>query len=211
MWPDRELGAALPAVPSVVWSAEEGFLTAPTPAAAWFPDPLDATRQRWWDGTKWTDHLHVPEPVPVPALLPAYASFPPPAAATVVSAPAAVAAEPSLPAEEPAQLRPRGADRVAAPPPKGKSKLYWSNLLSFRQYWFTLASTLVIAFVVTLIIPPVGPVMILLAPLIFWAFLHVQMRCHHCGSALNTSKVGGVEVCKRCQQPTDAGLAAGRG
>jgi hypothetical protein len=36
-----------------------GYLApaAPTsPAAGWYPDPEDATRQRYWDGTAWTDH-----------------------------------------------------------------------------------------------------------------------------------------------------------
>lgn len=33
-----------------------------TPATppAWYPDPADATRLRWWDGGQWTAHLHDP-------------------------------------------------------------------------------------------------------------------------------------------------------
>jgi hypothetical protein len=27
-----------------------------TPAAGWYPDPEDATQQRYWDGTQWTEH-----------------------------------------------------------------------------------------------------------------------------------------------------------
>jgi Domain of unknown function (DUF4333)/Protein of unknown function (DUF2510) len=27
------------------------------PPAGWFPDPMDAQRQRWWTGEEWTDHL----------------------------------------------------------------------------------------------------------------------------------------------------------
>lgn len=34
------------------------------PAAAWFPDPSDPSRQRWWDGSSWTEHLHPPIAVP---------------------------------------------------------------------------------------------------------------------------------------------------
>jgi Domain of unknown function (DUF4041)/Protein of unknown function (DUF2510)/T5orf172 domain len=31
--------------------------TASTPAASWYPDPSDATRLRYWDGTRWTEHI----------------------------------------------------------------------------------------------------------------------------------------------------------
>ena len=27
-----------------------------TPPAGWYPDPQDADRQRYWDGTAWTEH-----------------------------------------------------------------------------------------------------------------------------------------------------------
>lgn len=29
------------------------------PAAGWYPDPSDPARLRWWDGTAWTEHIHV--------------------------------------------------------------------------------------------------------------------------------------------------------
>lgn len=35
-----------------------GSMTTPggnLPPAGWYPDPTDATRIRWWDGTQWTD------------------------------------------------------------------------------------------------------------------------------------------------------------
>jgi hypothetical protein len=31
--------------------------------AGWYPDRLDRTRRRWWDGTEWTDYYSaVPQP-----------------------------------------------------------------------------------------------------------------------------------------------------
>jgi uncharacterized RDD family membrane protein YckC len=39
------------------------------PPAGWFPDPAPQTylgRQRYWDGTQWTEHLHDPWPPVVP-------------------------------------------------------------------------------------------------------------------------------------------------
>lgn len=37
--------------------------TAAPPPAGWYPDPTDPAqgRQRWWDGSQWTGHVHPPE------------------------------------------------------------------------------------------------------------------------------------------------------
>lgn len=47
-------------------------MTSALPAAAWFPDPSDPARLRWWDGANWTEHVPPPlEPaVQVEAPLP---------------------------------------------------------------------------------------------------------------------------------------------
>ncbi|MDH6181280.1 hypothetical protein M2152_001462 [Microbacteriaceae bacterium SG_E_30_P1] len=31
--------------------------TTPNVPAAWYPDPAGSGRQRWWDGTQWTEHF----------------------------------------------------------------------------------------------------------------------------------------------------------
>jgi hypothetical protein len=38
------------------------------PPPNWYPDPHDHAQLRWWDGSKWTEHLHalVPDTVLVP-------------------------------------------------------------------------------------------------------------------------------------------------
>lgn len=33
----------------------------PTPPADWYPDPLQPTRRRYWDGARWTGYLVDPE------------------------------------------------------------------------------------------------------------------------------------------------------
>jgi hypothetical protein len=32
------------------------------PAAAWYPDPEDATQLRYWDGEQWTEHRAPAQP-----------------------------------------------------------------------------------------------------------------------------------------------------
>jgi uncharacterized Tic20 family protein len=36
----------------------------PSPAPGWYPDPSVPGGQRWWDGTRWTEHSSAPQPVP---------------------------------------------------------------------------------------------------------------------------------------------------
>ncbi|MCU1580430.1 MAG: hypothetical protein JWP19_2634 [Rhodoglobus sp.] len=33
---------------------------APTVPAGWYPDPAGGPKQRWWDGTQWTEHFQEP-------------------------------------------------------------------------------------------------------------------------------------------------------
>jgi hypothetical protein len=44
-------------------------------SAGWYPDPSDARRLRWYDGTAWTEHVHDPAAAaPVAASAAAYAA-----------------------------------------------------------------------------------------------------------------------------------------
>jgi uncharacterized protein len=38
---------------------------AQSPAPGWYPDPSFPGAQRWWDGTRWTEHSSAPQPAPV--------------------------------------------------------------------------------------------------------------------------------------------------
>lgn len=48
-----------------------------TPQAGWYPDPQDASRQRYWDGNTWTEHTTTTEPAAT-AVLPTTPSQPGP-------------------------------------------------------------------------------------------------------------------------------------
>ena len=55
--------------------------TTTTAPAGWYPNPLDATTQRWWDGVSWTEHLTpvmvaAEETAPVAEIAPAFAAEP---------------------------------------------------------------------------------------------------------------------------------------
>jgi hypothetical protein len=41
----------------------------PTAPAGWYPDPLSAAEQRYWDGERWTNHIHGGKTDPVMAML----------------------------------------------------------------------------------------------------------------------------------------------
>lgn len=41
-------------------------MTSPLPPAGWFLDPNDATRERWWNGSSWTDHFRASAAATVP-------------------------------------------------------------------------------------------------------------------------------------------------
>jgi uncharacterized protein len=43
----------------------EAGQTPQNPAPGWYPDPSAPGAQRWWDGTRWTEHSSAPQPAPV--------------------------------------------------------------------------------------------------------------------------------------------------
>lgn len=52
-------------------SLSYGASSAPaTPPAAWYPDPADAARERWWDGQGWTDHVRLRTVAPTVPIAP---------------------------------------------------------------------------------------------------------------------------------------------
>ncbi|WP_328774384.1 DUF2510 domain-containing protein [Streptomyces sp. NBC_00286] len=48
-----------------------------TPPPGWYPDPSAPHVERWWDGTRWTEHMRAPETVPQqPLAQPGFAPTP---------------------------------------------------------------------------------------------------------------------------------------
>jgi hypothetical protein len=48
-----------------------------TTPAGWYPDPANASLQRWWSGASWTEHTAIaPSVAPAPTYAPAYATAP---------------------------------------------------------------------------------------------------------------------------------------
>ena len=66
--------------------------------AGWYPDPAQthAERLRYWDGTRWTEHVHDPAP-PTPPTYPAYPSYPQGHAQPYASFPQHLPYAPALP------------------------------------------------------------------------------------------------------------------
>ncbi len=80
-----------------------------TPAAAWYADPYDATRVRWWNGAAWTTavrprplgtadspDLAAPAPAPTPSVTPSVDPASAPAVTAAVAAPAAPVVTPPV-------------------------------------------------------------------------------------------------------------------
>jgi len=84
--------------------------------AAWFPDPDGGPRQRYWDGTAWTEHYHPPKTE----------QFAPPVAGTALGAAPAANAAPvagatyAAPVAGATYAAPTAGAQYIAPPPKKK-------------------------------------------------------------------------------------------
>jgi hypothetical protein len=53
---DRSPGAPYAAGGYQQWGPQPGAPPAVPPG--WYPDPAGSAQQRYWDGTRWTEHLH---------------------------------------------------------------------------------------------------------------------------------------------------------
>ena len=74
-----------------------------SPAANWYPDPANPALLRYWDGARWTDHTHDPNPQAVPAAATAEPALPP--APVALTQPTSSTARGTTVAEPPSQAR----------------------------------------------------------------------------------------------------------
>lgn len=90
---------------------------------------------------------------------------------------------------------------------KPKKKIYWGNLLRFRTWWFSLASSFVIVFLANLINLPSSSwtaIFFLSFVGISWYWMHQQMSCNECGTILRVTRISGAQkVCHKCGAHTD--------
>ncbi|MFC9561707.1 DUF2510 domain-containing protein [Agromyces sp. NPDC056965] len=127
-------------------------------SAGWYPDPSDASAQRWWDGAQWTEHVAPAAPVaPVAQAVP-QASVAPVVAPAVV-APAYV--PPVTPAYAPAYAS--APPYAATAPAYGQPAPYGGVAATARVPEGTPVDTIWIWLIVAL------PVLSVL-PLFFWDF-----------------------------------------
>lgn len=172
------------------------------PPPGWYRDPQNTSRQRWWDGQAWTESVFEAQSNTE--------STPPVSTSTTVVAPLldngqVTQSEPRAPSKPtpsaPAEFPVRG---------KKKVRYYWDNLIRIRYWWFTLAGGFLVAFILSLVFPP----MMTIAPLIMvgmgWFWLTVQMACRHCGRIFAAGGVKDRLLCAHCNLPTDAGLDSGQ-
>lgn len=74
-----------------------------SPAANWYPDPANPALLRYWDGARWTDHTHAPNPKAGPAAPSAEPALPP--APVALTQPASSPAQGTTVPEPPSQAR----------------------------------------------------------------------------------------------------------
>lgn len=148
------------------------------PPAGWYQEPNHGVGLRYWDGTCWTEHVSVSgQQYTSPILNPGH----------IITGHIS-------------------SEKIK----KKQKKIYWSNLLRFRTWWFSVATGFVALFLLSLL----GAGAILWTPVfvltvagtaLFW--MHQQMACAQCGTALRVTRLtGGQEVCHKCNYPTDKSL-----
>lgn len=93
---------------------------------------------------------------------------------------------------------------------KKKTKIYWTNLLRIRTWFFAVSSAFVFSIALSMFgSPEVGSALffpIMIAVGAFW--MTQQMACSQCHSNLRVTRLDGdQEVCSRCGSPTDRALS----
>lgn len=158
---------------------------------------------RWWDGATWTEHTWSQEagqstsPYVAPSPAPPFAS----AGAVQVAAEAA--------GEAGSERRNALGKPKVVPEDRIRDRpIYWENLMRIRFWQFTFFGSLILSILPSLLIPPAFVVLFpVLLLLLGWFWLRVQMSCHQCKRILAVTRLAGeMEVCSKCQYPTDKGL-----
>lgn len=107
------------------------------PAEGWYTDPVDGTRERWWDGEKWSEETRLSAPPP-PAYIPPSETAYNPALTAPVAAAAAVAgvSSPMMPT--------RQINMVDAVKYGFKGYVKWNGRATRSEFWWWILATVIV-------------------------------------------------------------------